>query len=117
VLKALVDAQHYMIEWPGVFTSTTGLLFFGTPFRGAEGMDLVEMLTAARSQYQEDEVQMTILKILEPGNEFLQELVDQFNKTRMLKNKAEVACFYELKSTDVGKIVGTQNRTVCYIEG
>jgi hypothetical protein len=99
-----------------VFTSTTGLLFFGTPFRGAVGMDLAEMLTAARSQYPEDEVEMMVLKILEPENEFLQELVDQFNKTRKVANKAEVACFYELKTSDVGKIVGTQSRTVYSME-
>jgi hypothetical protein len=112
-----VDARNDKSEWPGVFTSTTGLIFFGTPFRGAEGMKLIEMLEAARSQYQEDEVQMTVFKILEPGNEFLLELVDQFNKARTIAKKAEVACFYELKTSDVGKIVGTQNRMVCSVEG
>ena len=109
-----MDARHDKGEWPGVFTSTTGLLFLGTPFRGAEGMKLVEMLAAARSEYHEDEVQTEILKILEPGNEFLLELVDQFGKTRKLANKAHVACFYELHSSDVGKIVGKKKRTVCF---
>ena len=59
-----------------MFASTTGLIFFGTPFRGAEGMSQVEMLAAAQREYEEDEVQTDILKILEPGNEFLQEVVD-----------------------------------------
>ncbi|KAF2476744.1 uncharacterized protein BDR25DRAFT_209934, partial [Lindgomyces ingoldianus] len=112
VLKALVDARHDKKEWPGVFTSTTGLLFFGTPFRGAEGMSQMEMLDAAQREYQEDEVQPEILKILEPGNEFLQELVDQFGKTRSEANKATVACFFELKTTNVGRIVGKVDRTV-----
>jgi hypothetical protein len=76
-----------------VFNSTTGLIFFGTPFRGAEGMSQMEMLDAARREYQEDEVQPEVLKILEPGNEFLQEVVDQFGKTRREANKAIVACF------------------------
>ncbi|KAF2193588.1 hypothetical protein K469DRAFT_691138 [Zopfia rhizophila CBS 207.26] len=98
-------------EWPGIFDSTTGLLFFGTPFRGAEGMSQMEMLEAARREYHEDEVQTDVLKILEPGNEFLQEVVDQFWKTRRQANKAEVACFYELKLSNVGKIVGKQDRT------
>jgi hypothetical protein len=111
VLKALVDARHDEDEWPGVFTSTTGLIFLGTPFRGTEGMKPVEMLEAARSQYQENEVQPAVLGILEPGNEFLQELVDQFGKTRMVASKAQVACFYELKSSNVGRIVGKENRT------
>ena len=110
--QALLEARHSESEWPGVFASTTGLVFFGTPFRGAEGMSQVEMLAAARQEYEEDEVQMDVLKILEPGNEFLQEVVDQFGKTRRLANKAQVACFYELKSSNVGRIVGKADRTV-----
>ncbi|KAF2138911.1 uncharacterized protein K452DRAFT_233233, partial [Aplosporella prunicola CBS 121167] len=70
------------------------------------------VLKAARSEYHEDEVQPDVLRILEPGNEFLQELVDQFGKTRKLANKAQVACFYELKSSNIGKIVGKEDRTV-----
>lgn len=73
---------------------------------------MVEMLEAARSEYHHDEVQADILKILEPGNEFLQEIVDQFGKTRKLPNKASVACFYELMSSNVGGIVGKKDRTV-----
>ncbi|KAF2688349.1 hypothetical protein K458DRAFT_147050 [Lentithecium fluviatile CBS 122367] len=109
VLKALLDAQHDKEEWPGIFDSTTGLLFFGTPFRGAEGMSQMEMLEAARREYHEDEVQTDVLKILEPGNEFLQEIVDQFGRMRRQANKAEVACFYKLKSSNVGKIVGKKD--------
>jgi hypothetical protein len=95
-----------------VFASTTGLVFFGTPFRGAEGMSQVEMLVAAQREYEQDEIQADTLAILQPGNEFLQEVVDQFGKTRMLANKARVACFYELKSSNVGRIVGGADRTV-----
>ncbi|KAH8689727.1 hypothetical protein GQ44DRAFT_695924 [Phaeosphaeriaceae sp. PMI808] len=69
------------------------------------------MLEAARREYQEDEVQPEVLKILQPGNEFLQEVVDQFGRTRGLANKAKVACFYELKSSNVGSIVGGRDRT------
>lgn len=75
-------------------------------------MSQVEMLAAARREYEEDEVQTDVLKILEPGNEFLQEVVDQFGKTRRQANKAQVACFYELKSSNVGRIVGKVDRTV-----
>lgn len=70
------------------------------------------MLEAARSEYHDDEIQPGILKILEPGNEFLQELVDDFGKTRKSATKAKVACFYELISSNVGKIVGNNNRMV-----
>jgi len=75
-------------------------------------MSQMEMLEAARREYHEDEVQTDVLKILEPGNEFLQEVVDQFGRMRKQANKAEVACFYELKSSNVGKIVGEKDRIV-----
>lgn len=110
VLKALLEAQHDDNDLRGIFASTTGLIFFGTPFRGAEGMSQMEMLEAARRQYQEDEIHPDVLNVLEPGNEFLQELVDRFGKTRRLENKAQIACFYELKPSNVGKIVGGLDR-------
>jgi hypothetical protein len=71
-----------------------------------------EMLEATRRQYADDEVHTSVLHILEPGNEFLQDLVDQFGKTCSLPNKAQVACFFEQKPTDVGAIVGRQARTL-----
>jgi hypothetical protein len=110
--QALLEAQQDVNEWPGIFASTTGLIFFGTPFRGAEGMSQVEMLAAAQREYSQDQIQTEVLKILEPGNEFLQDVVDQFGKTRRLAHRAQVACFYELKSSNVGRIVGKSDRTV-----
>ena len=110
--KALLDAKNEDDEWPGIFVSTTGLVFFGTPFRGAEGLSHTEMLAAAWREYHEDQVQDEVLKILQPGNEFLQELVDKFGKARKAQHKAHVACFYELKSSNVGAIVGKKERTV-----
>lgn len=79
------------------------------------------MLAAAQSEYEPDDIQPEVLRILEPGNEFLQELVDGFCKTRVLANSARVACFYELKLSNVGRIVGRLDRmvsktiTMCYV--
>jgi hypothetical protein len=75
-------------------------------------MSQTEMLDAALREYNTDQVQGNVLRILEPGNDFLQDLVDRFGKTRSQPNKVPVACFYELKSSDVGAIVGGQSRTV-----
>ncbi|PSN58929.1 TPR-like protein [Corynespora cassiicola Philippines] len=112
VLKALLEAEQYPSEWPGVFPSTTGLVFFGTPFRGAGGMNQMEMLEAARREYDDDQVQPTALEVLQPGNAYLQEVVDGFlKKMRGQTTKTQIACFYELKASDVGKIVGGQSRT------
>jgi len=96
-----------------VFKSTTGLIFFGTPFRGAEGMNQMEMLEAARREYHEDQVQPTALAVLQPGNEYLRDVVnDYLEMMQGQANKTKIACFYELKSSNVGKIVGKEDRTV-----
>ncbi|KAF5844167.1 hypothetical protein GGP41_002254, partial [Bipolaris sorokiniana] len=111
VLKALLEAEQYPKEWPGLFSSTTGLVFFGTPFRGAEGMNQVEMLEAARREHHDDQVQPAVLEVLQPGNAYLQDLVDSFlRKMRGQANKTQVVCFFELKSSNVGNIVGKQDR-------
>ncbi|PVH92711.1 hypothetical protein DM02DRAFT_484537, partial [Periconia macrospinosa] len=68
------------------------------------------MLEAARREYNKNKVRPDVLKILEPGNEFLHKVVDQFGKTRRQASKAAIAYFYELKPTNVGKIVGKQDR-------
>ncbi|KAK4991376.1 hypothetical protein LTR66_006561 [Elasticomyces elasticus] len=110
-MKALFEAERDANRWPGIFASTAGLMFFGTPFRGAEGMRQSEMLEAALREYEPEQVQEDVLRILKPGDEFLQELVDKFGETRSQANKAHVACFYELKPSNVGAIVGGQART------
>jgi hypothetical protein len=75
-------------------------------------MSQSEMLQAALSEYEQEEVHTEVLTILDPGNELLQDLVDEFGTTRSLPNKAQVACFFELQPSNVGAIVGKQRRTV-----
>jgi hypothetical protein len=57
-------------------------------------MSQTEMLAAALPEYGAGQVEGEVLKILEPGNEFLQELVVKFEKTRWAPHKAQVACFF-----------------------
>ncbi|KAF7502174.1 hypothetical protein GJ744_006778 [Endocarpon pusillum] len=56
VLKALLNARAHEDDWPGLFLFTTSLIFFGTPFRGAEDISQTEMLAAARSKYYDDDI-------------------------------------------------------------
>ncbi len=108
----LLEARHYADRWPGLFDSTTGLIFFGTPFRGAAKISQSEIIQAAMINSGRDQVQEEVLRILDPGNELLQDLVDGFCKTLSQPNKAHVACFFELKSSDVGAIVGKSSTKV-----
>lgn len=76
-------------------------------------MNQMEMLEAARREYHEDQVQPTALEVLQPGNVYLKDVVDSYLKRKRAQtNKTQIACFYELKSSNVGRIVGKQDRTV-----
>jgi hypothetical protein len=76
-------------------------------------MNQMEMLEAARREYHEDQVQPTALEVLQPGNLYLEDVVDSYlKKTRGQTNKTQIACFYKLKLSNVGRIVGEQDRTV-----
>lgn len=71
-----------------------------------------ELIEAARREYMDDQIQADVLQIIQPGNEFLREVVDKFCKTQSRAGKTQVACFYEMKASNVGAIVGQQPRTV-----
>ena len=71
------------------------MLFLGTPFRGAGGLNQGEMLQAALSQNEEGQVQGAVLNVLAPGSESLMDFVDDFHATRQGKSKAYLACFFE----------------------
>ena len=89
------------------------MIFFGTPFRGAAGLNQSELLLAAQSQYEGGQVQGAVLNILAPGNESLTDLMTFFFETRQEKDKAWVACFFELKSSNVGAILDGRPVYVC----
>lgn len=101
----MVDAKRSNAKWPGIFKFTTGTLFFGTPFRGAGGLNPSEMIRAAQRQYENDQVLGENLNVLAPGNESLMDLMDVYFETRQENKKASVACFYEQKPSDVGAIL------------
>lgn len=81
VLKALLIAEQFPEDWPGIYSSTTGLIFLGTPFRGAPGLTQNEMIQAVEASYA-DTVQGEILRILDPDDESLQEMLHTFEKSR-----------------------------------
>ncbi|KAF5852116.1 hypothetical protein GGP41_000810 [Bipolaris sorokiniana] len=112
VLKALLEAEQYLEAWPGLFSSTTGLIFFGTPFRSAEGMSQMEILDAARRKYHDNQVQPVALEVLRSGNAYIEDLVNRFLVTmRGRTNRTRVVCFFELELSNVGKVVDKQDPT------
>lgn len=83
-------------------------------------MSQVELLAAAREEYTDSEIYPEILQVLQPGNEYLQDLVDQFTRLRSTLPElrdCRIACFFELKASNVGRIVGgreRRDRMVCF---
>ena len=67
VLKALLRAQQFPDKWPGIFPATVGLVFLGTPFRGASGITQTEMIRAIQEMYK-DTVQAEVLRIHDPDD-------------------------------------------------
>nr|KAK5442892.1 hypothetical protein LTR18_005569 [Exophiala xenobiotica] len=109
--KVVCDAYHDREEWPGIVDAVRGLVFFGTPFRGADGMSQSEMVQAAAGEYTEEDIEREPLHILDPSNELLQDMVDNFQKRVWVKMPhAQVACFFELQASEIGAIVGQQRR-------
>ncbi|CAE7022269.1 hypothetical protein PTTW11_03403 [Pyrenophora teres f. teres] len=86
------------------------LMFIARCFGGLVVLEL-EMLEATRCEYHEDQVQPTVLEVLQPGNVYLREVVDSYlKKIRGQINKTEIACFFELKPSNGGMIVGKEDR-------
>ncbi|KAG9228113.1 hypothetical protein BJ875DRAFT_351116, partial [Amylocarpus encephaloides] len=53
VLKALLKAEQFPEDWPGIYSAIYGLVFLGTPFRGSPSLTLSEMILAIDAELQE----------------------------------------------------------------
>ncbi|KAJ9494223.1 hypothetical protein H2202_010284 [Exophiala xenobiotica] len=107
LLHVLEQEREARDKSSDIFNAVRGLVFFGTPFRGAVGM------SAAAQEYEKEDIETKPLEVLEQGNELLQTLLDDFQAwvwPKMLQT--QMACFYELQASEIGGIVGRQRRKV-----
>ena len=110
----LVDAHIESRRWPGVYNSTVGLVFLGTPFRGThDSLSQGEILTSAYEHFTESPVYGENLSILRAGGESLTDLVDNYLRIARQSKMPKIACFYEQKASPVGKILGKNISQVC----
>jgi hypothetical protein len=91
--QALVEARQDPYEWPNLFGSVKGLIFLGTPFQGVEGY--TESLQQVQEMREKGTVELQGLGVLRPGDEFLLDLVKQFDRSRP---KAPILCVYQANS-------------------
>jgi hypothetical protein len=90
-----------------VYNSVTGLVFFGTPFRGThDSLSQGEILRRAYELFAESPVHGENLNVLQAGGESLINLVDNYLRTARQSVMPKVACFYEQRASPVGAILG-----------
>ncbi|KAK4118455.1 hypothetical protein N657DRAFT_651298 [Parathielavia appendiculata] len=107
LLKTLVDAYTERKRWPGIYDSTVGLVFLGTPFRGThDSLSQGEILRRAQELFTGSPVYGENLEILRAGGESLTDVVDMYLRIARQSAMPRVACFYEQGASKVGGILG-----------
>ncbi|KAK6522467.1 hypothetical protein TWF281_003028 [Arthrobotrys megalospora] len=104
--KAYNMAKANDVDYPGIWAATTGMIFIGTPHQGTGNAlhsqgKIYQAIAATNMRTEEG-----ILRVLEDGNETLVDVVREFTRLVNLKPApCNIFCFFEQKSTTVGKIV------------
>lgn len=112
--QTLVDAHLERKNWPGIYDSTVGLVFLGTPFRGThDSLSQGEILSRAYALFTGSPIYGENLGILRAGGESLTDLVDMYLRIARQSVMPRVACFYEQKASEVGGILGKDLSKVC----
>lgn len=113
-MQVLIDAHTERKRWPGIYDSTVGLVFLGTPFRGThDSLSQGEILWRAYALFRGSPVHGQNLEILRAGGESLTDLVDMYLRIARQGAMPRVACFYEQRASDVGRILGKDLGKVC----
>jgi hypothetical protein len=103
VAKAITMASIRGDEYPHLVSCIAGSLFFGTPFQGSHATGKAIMLASVFSKV-DQAVKSRVLTFLEPGNEALDELRDEFVRiTNKLEPRMGISCFFEQTKTDYSK--------------
>lgn len=103
VMQMLLKARD---QYPEIYTSITGLIFFGTPFRGSDARSQEILIGLAHErQYATNETQLATSGV---GSEYLKNLFDDFRQALRDSVKPRTACFYEQKETNISATVDKQ---------
>jgi hypothetical protein len=109
----LVDACIEKNCWPGIYNSTVGLVFLGTPFRGTHDvLSQGQILQVAEECFTDRPIHRENLKILRAGDESLSDLVDDYLHFARQSAMPLVACFFEQRASNAGALVGKSSAEV-----
>jgi len=101
--KALVDAKLSPEDYPGIITSTTGIIFLGTPHRGSQSQPKAELIATIASAAGLGE-KSSLLRTLQPDSEALNDLLYDFSRVVNIAS-IPLFCFFEQRKSAVAKAI------------
>ena len=106
IAKAITLADARRDQFPVMFETIAGCIFFGTPFGGASAAALASSFALIGEKFDKT-ISSKLLEVMKPGDEGLRELKNDFMRL-VGKNsqKIEIFCFYEEHPTNFAKLIG-----------
>jgi hypothetical protein len=88
-----------------MFEATTGCIFFGSPFNGAQAASVATMFANVAEKFNQATASK-LLGLMKPGEAALRELRGDFMRlVTKLNHKIALYCFWENHDTDIAKMV------------
>jgi hypothetical protein len=112
IRRALNLAKMQQGAYPGVFDSTIGIVFLGTPHRGTHSFTQTSALFAAiaASSDLSRNLEIGVLDSMTSDNGALQDVTDDF-VSLCADSGPMITCFFEQRPSKLGKIIGKNNIT------
>jgi hypothetical protein len=102
VAKAITMASIRADDYPNLFQCFAGSMFFGTPFEGSQALNKDSLMVNILAS--KDVGKTRALTFLDPNNEGLEELVNEFRRVNdKMDARIQICCFYEQKPLDFAK--------------
>lgn len=113
--EALNLARMFGNKYPGIFDSTVGVVFLGTPHHGSGSFtrDSALLRHIAASSDMLKQLDTSILETMTSAYGDLLDVADDFINFCQEGGPA-IACFYEQRSSKIGKIIGNDELTVSF---
>lgn len=88
-------------RWPGIYTSTVGLIFLGTPFRGTAELQHEQLLRDIQKLFPHEQIMLRNNSASKEGNLWLEGIHKSFCQALAGRPNLKVACFWETVPTDL----------------
>ncbi|KAK1252185.1 hypothetical protein MKX08_003372 [Trichoderma sp. CBMAI-0020] len=106
IAKAIILASIDVGTSRDVFNTTTGCIFFGTPFRGASIFSSITAYAVAAEKQNKGAIESTLLDLLQPDNRELRQLRIEFTRLATTNNQTiSCHCFWEQRESDITKLL------------